>query len=169
MKVFEMTDLGLMSFFLRMEIKQAEYEIFICQKKYAKEILKMFKFEKCKEANTPMNQKEKLCKEDGADKINKGYFRSLIGCLMYLTATRHDILNVVSILSRFIHCASELHLKAAKRVIRYVKDTSDFGVKFTKNKEFKLVGFLDSGWGGFIDDMRSTSGYCFTLGSSIFS
>ena len=125
MKVFEMTDLGLMSFFLGMEIKQAEYEVFICYKKYAKEILKKFEFEKCKEANTPMNQKEKLCKKDGADKINEGYFRNLIGCLMYFTTIRPDILNVVSILSRFMHCASALHLKAAKRVIRYVKVTGE--------------------------------------------
>lgn len=169
MKVFEMTGLGLMTFFLGMEIKQAEHEVFICQKKYAKEILNKFKLEECKEIRTPMNQKEKLCKEDGADKVDDGYFRSLIGCLMYLTATRPAILNAVSIMSRFMHCASELHLKAAKRVIRYVKGTSDFGVKFTRSKEFKLVGFSDSDWGGSIDDMRSTSGYCFTLGSGVFS
>ncbi|XP_016750476.1 secreted RxLR effector protein 161-like [Gossypium hirsutum] len=125
--------------------------------------------EECMVASTLMNQKENLCKEDGANKVDEGYFRSLIGCLMYLTATRLDILNVVSILSRFMHCASELHLKAAKRVIRYVKGTSEFGVKFIRSKEFKLVGFSDSDWGGSIDDMRSTSGYCFTLGFGVFS
>ncbi|RVX13552.1 Retrovirus-related Pol polyprotein from transposon TNT 1-94 [Vitis vinifera] len=55
--------------------------------------------------------------------------------------TRPDILNVVSILSQFIHCASEMHLKTAKRVIRYVKGTCDFGIKFMRSKEFELVGF----------------------------
>ncbi|KAA0041382.1 Retrovirus-related Pol polyprotein from transposon TNT 1-94 [Cucumis melo var. makuwa] len=169
MKMFEMTDLGLMSYFLGIEIKQGQGEVFICQKKYAKEILKKFKMDECKAVSTPMNQKEKLCKEDDADKVDEGYFRSLIGCLMYLTATRPDILNAVSILSRFMHCASELHLKAAKRVIRYVKGTSDFGVKFTRGKEFKLIGFSDSDWGSSIDDMRSTLGYCFTLSSGVFS
>ena len=93
----------------------------------------------------------------------------MIGCLMYLTTTRPDILNVVSILSRFIHCASEMHLKTAERVIRYVKGTCDFGIKFTRSKEFELVGFLDSDWGGSIDDMRSTSNYCFTFSSGFFS
>lgn len=73
--------------------------------------------EECKATSTLMNQKEKLCKEDGANKVDEGYFRSLIGCLVYLIATRLDILNTVSILSRFMHCASELHLKVAKRVI----------------------------------------------------
>ncbi|KAL0537524.1 hypothetical protein IC582_026502 [Cucumis melo] len=169
MKMFEMTDLGFMSYFLGIEIKQGQGEVFICQKKYAKEILKKFKMDECKAVSTLMNQKEKLCKEDGVDKVDEGYFRSLIGCLMYLTATRPDILNFVSILSCFMHCASELHRKAAKRVIRYVKGTSDFGVKFTRGKEFKLIGFSDSDWGGSIDDMRSTLGYCFTLGYDVFS
>ncbi|XP_038902363.1 secreted RxLR effector protein 161-like [Benincasa hispida] len=164
-----MTDLGFMSYFLGMEIKQGQDEVFICQKKYVKEILKKFQMDECKTARTLMNQKEKLCKEDGVVKVDEGYFRSLIDCLMYLIVTRPEILNVVSILSRFMHCASELHLKVAKRVIRYVKSTSDFGIKFTSSKEFKLIGFSDSDWGSSIDDMRSTSDYCFTLGSSVLS
>ncbi|XP_028189629.1 uncharacterized protein LOC114375925 [Glycine soja] len=156
MVVFEMTDLGLMMFFLGMEIKQGG--VFVCQKKYAKEILKKFKLEECKEMNTPMNQKERLYKEDGTEKIDQAYFRSMIGCLLYLSVTRPDILNVVSILSRFMHCASEMHLKAAKRVIRYVKGTCNFGIKYKKTEKFKLIGFSGSEWGGSIDDMRSTSG-----------
>jgi len=116
-----------------------------------------------------MNQKEKLCKDDGTDKIDLAHFKILIGCLMYLTATRPDILNAASILSRFMHYASELHLKAAKRVIRYVKGTCNFGIKFMRSKEFKLIGFSDSDWGGSIDDLKSPSGYYFTLGSGVFS
>ena len=65
MQAFEMTDLGLMSYFLGMEIKQGQDEVFIYQKKYAKEILKKFNMEDCKEMNTPMNKKEKLSKNDG--------------------------------------------------------------------------------------------------------
>ena len=62
-----------------------------------------------------MNQKEKLSKEDGADKVDEGYYRSLIGCLMYLTTTRSDILFVVSLFSRFMHCASEMHLRSSSK------------------------------------------------------
>ena len=169
MKVFEMTNLGLMTYFLGKEIKQSQDEVFICQKKYAKEILKKFHMEDCKSMSTPMNQKEKLSKEDETEKVDGAHFRSFFGCLMYLSETRPDILNAVSILSRFMHCASEMHLKAAKRVMTYVKGTYNFGIKFTRSKEFKLVGFSDSDWGGSIDDMRSTSGYCFTFGSGFFS
>nr|KYP63531.1 Copia protein [Cajanus cajan] len=169
MQAFEMTDLGHMTYFLGIEIKQSVNEVFICQRKYAKEILKKFQMEECKSVNTPMNQKEKLSKENGADKIDEGYYRSLIGCQMYLTATRPDILFVVSLLSRFMHCASEMHLKTAKRILRYVKGTIDYGVKFEKCQEFKLYGFSDSDWAGFVDDMKSTSGYYFSLGSGVFS
>ncbi|XP_068475123.1 secreted RxLR effector protein 161-like [Phaseolus vulgaris] len=88
---------------------------------------------------------------------------------MYLTTTRPDILNAVSILSRFMHFPNETHMRAAKRVIRYIKGTWNFGVKLLKHKEFKLTGFSDSDWGGSIDDMKSTSEYCFSLRSGMFS
>jgi len=100
-EAFEVTDIGLMTFFLGMEIVQDEHEVFICQKKYAKEIPKKFKLEERKEMSTLVNQKKKLCKEDGTYKIDLAHFRSLIGCLMYLTTTWPDILSAVSILSRF--------------------------------------------------------------------
>lgn len=88
---------------------------------------------------------------------------------MYLIATRPDILFVVSLLSRFMHCASEMHLRAAKRILRYIKGIVDYGVKFEKCKELMLHGFSDSDWVGSNDDMKSTSGYCFSIGSGFFS
>jgi hypothetical protein len=148
MKVFEMTNLGEMSYFLGMEVQQNQCGIFICQQKYAKEILKKFKMEECKSMTTPMNVKEKFCKEDGADKVDEAIYRSLIGCLMYLIATRPDIMHAVNLLSRFMHCASEVHFKVAKRVVRYIKGT------------------LSYSYG--IHDMKSISKYCFSFGSGIF-
>lgn len=106
-EVFEMTDLGRMTFFLGIQVQQKEEEIFVCQQKYAKEVLKKFNMEECKPAATPMNQKEKFCKEDGAEKVDERLYRSLIGCLMYLTATRPDIIHAVSLLSRYMHCAGD--------------------------------------------------------------
>uniref|UniRef100_A0A0V0HJ10 Putative ovule protein n=1 Tax=Solanum chacoense TaxID=4108 RepID=A0A0V0HJ10_SOLCH len=105
-QAFEMSDLGLMTYFLGMKITQGKYEFFICQKMYAKEILKKFKMENCKEISTPMNQKEKLSKDDRAEKGDETYIRSFIGCLMLLRATRPNTLYVVSVLSRSVHCPS---------------------------------------------------------------
>ena len=148
MKMFEMTDLGEISYFLSMEIKQTQNGIFICQRKYLKEIMKRFGMEECKSVSTPMGKKEKLQKYDGADLADEGLYRSLIGCLMYLTATRLDIMFPVSILFRFLNCASELHMVAAKRVLRYLKSTFSYGIKFCKVQELKLQGYSDSDWAG---------------------
>ena len=79
-----------------------------------------------------------------------------------------DILQQQGLI-RFMHGASELHLRAAKRILRYVKGTVSYGVKFEKCQSFKLYGFLDSDWAGSLDDMRNTSGYCFNLGTGVFS
>ncbi|KAK9122098.1 hypothetical protein Syun_019715 [Stephania yunnanensis] len=78
-------DLGEMAYFLRMEIKQKQNEFFVCQKKYAREILKKFRMENCKEVATPMCQKEKLSKNDEAGRVDETIFRTMVGCLMYLT------------------------------------------------------------------------------------
>ena len=79
--------------------------------------------------------------------------------------TRPDILQVVSVLSRFLSCASEMHMKAAKRGKSYVKGTLDYGLRFGKSQNFKLQGYSDIDWVGSDDDMKVTSGYCFILGS----
>ena len=168
-EAFEMTDLGKMSFFLGMQVQQDRGEVFVSQEKYAKEILRKFKMEECKPIATPMNQKEKFSNEDGADKVDEKLYKSLIGCLMYLTATRPNITYAVSLLSRYMHCASEIHFKAAKRILRYIKGTIGYGVKFQPVKDFSLYGYSDSDWAGSNDDMKSTSGYCFTFGSGVFS
>jgi hypothetical protein len=176
LNVFEMTDLGLMSYFLGMEVKQSGMEvkhsndgIFICQTKYAKEILKKFHMESCKSTSTPMNLKEKFNKNDGTNKVNEGLYRSLIMCLMYLTATGSNIAFAMSLLSRFIHCASELHLQAAKRIVRYIKGTISYGIKFSHLQNFMLHGYSDIDLAGSVDNMKSTSGYYFSFGSGMFS
>lgn len=68
-----------------------------------------------------------------------------------------------------MHCASEIHLQAAKRIIRYIKGTVNYGIKFSQVQNFNFHGFSDSDWGGCLDDMKSTSGYCFSFGSGVFS
>lgn len=168
-EVFEMTDIGEMSYFLGMEILQEQQGIFISQKKYGKEILKKFGMENCKPVSTPLALNEKLIKEDGSDKVDASIYRSLIGCLMYLTATRPDILYAASLLSRFMQNPSELHLKVAKRVLRYVKGSIDLGIWLKRNGSTKLVGYTDSDWAGSHEDMKSTSGYVFLIGSNAFS
>ena len=125
--------------------------------------------EDCKSTNTPINQKEKFSKDDGAEKVDESQYRSLIGCMMYLTATRPDIMFAVSLLSRFMHCASEVHFLAAKRIVRYIKGTTNYDIKYSYSQNFNLISYSDSDWASSIDDMRRTTGFCFSFGSGVFS
>ncbi|XP_022853301.1 uncharacterized protein LOC111374794 [Olea europaea var. sylvestris] len=112
-----MTDRGVMSYFLGMEINQTDHGIFISQNKYAEEILRKFKMENCKPTEVPLGVNEKLSKEYGGGKANEGTYRRLIGNLLYLTSTRPDLMFTMSLLSRFMHSPSDIHFKTAKRVL----------------------------------------------------
>lgn len=169
MKTYEMNDLGLMHYFLGIEMSQNDKGIFICQKKYVESILKKFNMDKCNSVTTPLVVNEKLMKDDGSVKVNESLYRSVIGSLLYLSSTRPEIIFAASLLSRFMHCPNQTHLRAAKRVLRYIRGTSDFGILYYPIADAKLIGYTDSDWGGSVDDMRSTSGYAFSFGSGIFS
>ncbi|KAG8492349.1 hypothetical protein CXB51_009664 [Gossypium anomalum] len=163
-EMFDMTDLGAMTYFLGMEVNQSNRGIFISQQAFALKILDKFCMSNCKSVNTPMAQGEKLTSFGNQERVDEKEYRSLVGCLLYLTATRPDLMHVVSLLSRFMHCCDT----AAKRVLRYLKGTLKLGVMFKKENDLKLMGYSDSDWAGSADDMRSTSGYFFTLGSGAF-
>lgn len=166
---FEMSDLGLMTYFLSMEINQSREVIFASQQKYANELLKKFKMESCKQVSTPLVQNLKLSKEDKGENVNVTLYRSLIESLLYLTASRPDLLFAASVLSRFMQDPGQKHLVAAKKVLRYVKGTIDYGIVYTQTKNGVLEGLSDSDWAGCPDDFKSTSGYVFTLGSGVCS
>ena len=169
MMPYAMSDLGLLHYFLGIETCQNEESVFICQKKYAKTLLERFRMSNCKSIAIPLVVNEKLKKEDGSNEVDASLYRSLVGSLLYLTATRPDIMYATSLLSRFMHKPSQTHFGAAKRVLRYIQGTLDFGIMYERNVETKLFGFCDSDWGGCVDDMRSTSGYVFSLGSGVIS
>lgn len=168
MKSFEMSDLGLMHYFLGMEVCQDD-GIFISQKKYAEDLLKKFNMTDCKLVATPLIANEKLKKEDRGKLTEGATYRSLIGSLLYLTSTRPDLMFATSTLSRFMQNPSQVHFGAAKRVLRYVQGTLKYDISFKSCFYSKLIGYTDSDWASSIDDMKSTLDYCFNLGSRIFS
>ncbi|XP_016714718.1 secreted RxLR effector protein 161-like [Gossypium hirsutum] len=166
--MFEMTDLGIMSYLLGMEVCQIDQGIFIGQHAFASKLLTKFHMENCKPVSTPLVIGQKLSSYGDEEKVDEREYRSLIGCLLHLTATRPDLMHSVSLLSHFMHSCNTSHLKAAKRILRYLKGTLKFGVMFKSGGQLKLSGYSDSDWRGSIDDMRSTSGYLFSLGSGAF-
>ncbi|KAL3498624.1 hypothetical protein ACH5RR_041356 [Cinchona calisaya] len=156
---FEMSNLGLLHYFLGLEVKQVEDGIFGLQRKYATNLLKRFNMLNCKFAATPMNLNEKLQVDDETKQTNASHFRSLVGGLIYLTHTRPDIVFSVGVISRFMHSPSKHHLGMAKRFLHYVAGTIDYGLWYEKVSNFKLIGYSNSDWVGFLEDRRSTSGY----------
>ncbi|TXG57777.1 hypothetical protein EZV62_015606 [Acer yangbiense] len=160
LQVFEMTDLGMMKYFLGMEVHQSNDGIFLSQRKYGMDLLRKFKMESCNPVATPLAVNEKLSKADGDAKANVTQFRSLVGSLLYLTATRPDIMFSASLLSRFMHLPSLTHFGVCKRVLRYLKGTIDYGIWYGSGNG-KLEGFVDSDWAGSVDDSKSTTGYEF--------
>jgi hypothetical protein len=108
-KEFEMTDLGLMKYFLSIEVSPLESGMFIIQSKYASDLLKRFKMFECKAAATPIALGTKLSKNDQGKSIDQTLYKRLVGSLMYLTTTRPDIMFVVSLISRFMESPKDSH------------------------------------------------------------
>jgi hypothetical protein len=168
-RCFEMTDLGLMSYFLGIEVVQQKDGIFISQKKYASDILKKFKMEQSKPISTPVEEKLKLTRERDGKRVDPTHYKSLIGSLRYLTATRPDIVYGVGLLSRYMEEPRVSHLQGVKRILRYIKGTLTEGIFYGNNNDVKLVGYTDSDWAGDIETRKSTSGYAFHLGTGAIS
>lgn len=169
MHEFDMTGLGQMRYFLGIEVLQSQEGIFICQKKYTQEVLERFNMDKCNPVHNPIVPGCKLMRDENGVRVDSTQYKQLIGSLMYLTATRPDIMFVVGLLSRYMECPTELHFQAAKRVLRYVKGTSNFGIFYKKGGDEKLVAYTDSDYAGDLVDRKSTSGYIFLLSSGAVS
>ena len=117
---FEMIDLGLMKFFLGIEVHQSESGIFISQSKYANTVLKIFNMSNCKEAPTPVIIGLKLSKDDDGSTVDPTLFKRLVGSLMYLTTTRPDIMYGVILISRLMESPKDSHWQVGIRILRYV-------------------------------------------------
>ena len=121
--------------------------IFLRQGKYALEILKRFGMMECKALTTPMPSNLKLLSDASSESVDATMYHQMIGSLMYLKNTRIDICFV-----------------AAKHILRYLKGTVDYGLKYEANQKINLEGYVDSDWAGSAIDRKRTLGCWFNLG-----
>lgn len=155
--------------FLGLQIEQRDDGIFIHQAAYTRRILERFQMEDSNAVMTPGDPNQILHKFDEAESSSFPY-RELIGSLMYLVvATRPDIAHAVGIVSRYMENPTMVHEKAAKKILRYIKGTINFGIFFSDSEDTKLTGYSDADYAGDPDTRRSTSGYAFMFGESILS
>ena len=157
---FKMDDLN---WFLGMQILRSHDKITVDQTKYIETVLQEFNMSDCKAVATPGEVNLKLVKSnEGKKLVDPKRYRSLVGSLLFIgKQTRPDILNIVNQLSRFLDKPDESHWKAAKRVLRYLKGTTDLRLTFLKNSSCDIVGDSYADWSGDLNDRKSTTGYYF--------
>ncbi|GJW01450.1 putative ribonuclease H-like domain-containing protein [Tanacetum coccineum] len=159
-KKFQMSSMGELTFFLGLQVTQKDDGIFISQDKYVDEILKKFGFSTVKTASTPMETSKPLLKDAEAEDVDVHLYRSMIGSLMYLTASRPDIMFVVCACARFQVTPKVSHLHAVKRIFRYLKGQPKLGLWYPKDSPFDLEAYTDSDYAGASLDRKSTIGGC---------
>ncbi|GJY18015.1 putative ribonuclease H-like domain-containing protein [Tanacetum coccineum] len=166
---FQMSSMGELTFFLGLQVKQNKGGIFISQDKYVAEILKKFDLVNVKAAITPMETKLPLTKDEEAFDVDVHLYRSMIGSLMYLTASRPDIMYAVCVCSRFQVTPKTSHLNAVKRIFKYLKGKPNLGLWYPRESPLHLEAFSDSDYGGSNLDRKSTTGGCQFLGQRLIS
>ena len=158
-----------MKYFLGIEVEKSNHGICISQQKYAVDVLKNFKMEKCKPTDTPISLGTNLSKEYLGSEVNCTLYKQLVGSLMYLTATRPDIAYATSYISRFMESPKDSHWKVGKRILRYIAGTTTYGLWYTASPDSMLTGYTDIDYAGSIDDRKSTSRYAFLFGKNLIS
>ena len=164
MHAFSMTDLGLLSQFLGLEIYQSQHGIKVHQSNYASSyILSKFRVKDCKPSKTPFLSGVKLEEAGSSPFVNNTLYRQLIGCLIYLTHTHPDISYAFSVASRHMDQPHEIHWRATKRIINFVQGTRTHGILSKAQYDLDLIAFIDSDWAGDNIDRKYTLGYVFML------
>ncbi|GKA76510.1 putative ribonuclease H-like domain-containing protein [Tanacetum coccineum] len=143
-----------------LQVQQKEDGIFISQDKYVAEILNKFDFATVKTASTPIETNKALVKDEEAEVVDVHLYRSMIGSLMYLTASRPDITFAVCACARFQVTPKVSHLHAVKRIFRYLKGQPKLGLWYPRDSSFDLEAFSDSNYAGASLDRKSTTGGC---------
>ncbi|KAH9669936.1 retrovirus-related pol polyprotein from transposon RE1 [Citrus sinensis] len=170
---FALKDLGVLSYFLGIEVLYDKDCIFLSQRKYIRDLLSRVEMINCKDIDTLMSTGMKLQKEAqgnlGCYVEDITHYRSIVGGMQYLVLTRPEIAFSVHKLSQYVSAPTLQHLMACKRVLRYLKATQNYGLKFIKDGDLKLTGFTDADWAGDLDDRKSIGAYCICLGHNLIS
>ncbi|KAI3496683.1 hypothetical protein L1887_39054 [Cichorium endivia] len=157
---FQMSMMGKINFFLGLQIKQSKEGIFINQQKYTKSLLERFEMTNCSKAKVPLPAGTRLNPSLDKPKTDIQQYRSMIGSLLYLTASRPDIMFTFYNCARYQADPREPHLAAVKTIFRYLHGTPAYGLWYPANSGFYIQAYSDSDLGGCSIECKSTSGGC---------
>ena len=166
---FEMSMMGELTFFLGFQIKQLKEGTFIHQSKYTKDLLRRFDMGSSRPMSTPIATTTVLDPDEDGEPVDQKEYRSMIGSLLYLTASRPDIQFAVCLCARFQASPRASHRQAVRRIFRYLQDTLAFGLWFSSASALSIRAFSDADFAGCRVDRKSTSGTCHFLGTSLVS
>jgi hypothetical protein len=159
-KRFEMSMMGELKFFLGFQIKQVKEGTFIIQTKYTHDMLKKFDMVNAKPIKTPMPTNGHLDLNENGTAMDIEVYRSMISSLLYLCASRPDIMLSVCMCARFQANPKECHLSTVKRILRYLVHTPNLGLWYPKGSKFNLLGYSDSDYAGCKVERKITLGTC---------
>jgi hypothetical protein len=167
---FDMSDMGLLSFYLGLEVEQKEDYIAIKQSGYARKVLAQFGMADCNSTKVPMDPGLKLDADKQGERVDATEYRRVIGCLRYLLHTRPDLSYAVGMTSRYMEKPTVKHMQAVKQILRYLKGTLGYGLVYAQErKDEVLTGYSDSDVGGDLVGRRSTAGMAFYLNESLIT
>jgi hypothetical protein len=149
-----------LKYFLGFQIKQLQEGTFISQTKYIQDILKKFGMKNGKPIKTPMGTNGHLDLDTGGKSVDQKVYRSMIESLLYSCASRPDIMLSVCMCASFQANPKEVHLRAVKRIMRYLVYTPKFGLWYPKGSTFDLIGYSDADYAGCKINRKSASGTC---------
>ena len=118
---------------------------------------------------SPIVPSFKIGRDQNGDFVDETYYKQLVGSLMYLTATRPNMMLVTCLISRYMAKPMEIHLQAAKRAFRYLKGIVNYGIHYKKGGDGELLAFTNSDYARDMEDRKSTFGYVFLMSSSVVS
>jgi hypothetical protein len=166
---YKMSMMGELTYFLGLQIKQSEKGIFISQGKYVSDMLKKFDLTSCSSMKTPMAPPLTLDKDSLGKSVNVTLYRGMIGSMLYLKASRPDIMYSTCLCTLYQADPKESHLTDVKRIFRYLKGTPNLGLWYPKDSGFDLIAYSDSNFSGCKLDRKSTTGGCQLLGGKLIS
>ena len=167
---FDVKDMGLLNYFLGMQVIQKSGKVWIRQPTYAEKVLSKFGMDNARPVVTPVDPNSKLIKAtDESELHNQPEYQSAVGSLLYLSsATRPDITFAVNHVTKFSEKPTKEQWSGVKRIFRYLKGTVNYGLQYSRDAREECVGFCDADWAGDTNDRKSVSGYLFQFnGSSV--
>ncbi|XP_066375187.1 uncharacterized mitochondrial protein AtMg00810-like [Miscanthus floridulus] len=168
---FKLKDMGPVHFFLGIQVQRCLDGFLLQQQQYAIDLLDRAGMADCRPSDTPVDTSGKLSTTTRTplSTADASDYRSLVGALQYLTMTRPDLQYAVQQAYLHMHAPTMAHQGLVKRILRYIRGTTELGLHLRRSSQSDLVAYSDADWAGCPDTRRSTSGYCVFMGDSLIS